>query len=66
MPSSLRVLPLGRRVRPDLITLDLMMRRKNGWDALREIKASVELRDIPVVVVSVAPETRVAIAVHEL
>ena len=50
---------LGRTVRPDLITLDIMMPRKNGWDTLREIKGCAELRDIPVVVVSmVAREKR--------
>ncbi|MEP7002827.1 MAG: ATP-binding protein, partial [bacterium] len=44
---------LAQRVKPDLITLDIMMPRKNGWDALRELKANADVRDIPVVVVSV-------------
>jgi CheY-like chemotaxis protein len=44
---------LAIRVKPDLITLDIMMPRKNGWEALREIKANAELHDIPVVIVSV-------------
>jgi signal transduction histidine kinase/ActR/RegA family two-component response regulator len=44
---------LARRIQPDLITLDIMMPHKNGWDALRELKADVLLRAIPVVVVSV-------------
>ncbi|MEO8620708.1 MAG: ATP-binding protein [bacterium] len=44
---------LAQRVKPDLITLDIMMPRKNGWDALRELKAHADVRDIPVVVVSV-------------
>jgi signal transduction histidine kinase/CheY-like chemotaxis protein len=44
---------LGTRVKPDLITLDIMMPRKNGWDALRELKGHELLRDIPVVIVSV-------------
>ena len=57
-PSVDEGLALGRRVKPDLITLDLMMPRKNGWDALREIKASVELRDVPVVVVSVVAQEK--------
>jgi CheY-like chemotaxis protein len=42
----------ARAVRPDLITLDLMMPGVTGWEALREFKADPELRDIPVVVVS--------------
>jgi signal transduction histidine kinase/CheY-like chemotaxis protein len=47
---------LARRIRPDLITLDIMMPHKNGWDALRELKADVLLRSIPVVVVSVVAQ----------
>ena len=44
---------LGQRVTPDLIILDVMMPRKNGWDALREIKSIPQLKDVPVVIVSV-------------
>jgi CheY-like chemotaxis protein len=36
--------------RPDLILLDLNMPRKDGREALREIRGQQELRDIPVVV----------------
>jgi CheY-like chemotaxis protein len=36
--------------RPDLILLDLNMPRKDGREALREIRAHPELRHIPVVV----------------
>jgi CheY-like chemotaxis protein len=36
--------------RPGLILLDLNMPRKDGREALREVKADVELRRIPVVV----------------
>jgi CheY-like chemotaxis protein len=38
--------------KPDLIVLDLRMPRKNGYEALREIKAHPELRTIPVVVLT--------------
>ncbi|MEP6622248.1 MAG: MHYT domain-containing protein, partial [bacterium] len=44
---------VARRLKPDLITLDIMMPGKNGWEALRELKADAELRHIPVVIVSV-------------
>jgi signal transduction histidine kinase/CheY-like chemotaxis protein len=46
-------LGLARRLRPDLITLDIMMPRKNGWEALRELKSDALLCAIPVIVVSV-------------
>jgi CheY-like chemotaxis protein len=38
--------------RPGLILLDLNMPRKDGREALREIKANLELRRIPVVVLT--------------
>lgn len=37
-------------VRPGVILLDLNMPRKDGREALKEIKSDPELRDIPVVV----------------
>lgn len=37
---------------PDLILLDLKMPRKNGHEALQEIKADPNLREIPVVVLT--------------
>lgn len=43
----------GRRApRPGLILLDLNMPRKNGFEALEEIKADPQLRHIPVVVLT--------------
>jgi chemotaxis family two-component system response regulator Rcp1 len=38
--------------RPDLILLDLNTPKKNGFEVLREIKASMSLRSIPVIVFS--------------
>lgn len=40
------------RPHPSLILLDLNMPRKDGREALKEIKASPELRNIPVVVLT--------------
>ncbi len=37
---------------PDLILLDLNMPRKNGWEALQELKADPELRRIPVIILT--------------
>lgn len=52
-------LGLARMASPNLITIDLMMPHKSGWDALRELQADPGLRGIPVVVVSaVARENR--------
>jgi CheY-like chemotaxis protein len=46
---------LATLVRPSLITLDLMMPEMDGWETLRRLKKDPALRDIPVVVVSMAP-----------
>ena len=52
-------LAMAREESPDLITLDLMMPEVDGWETLRTLKEDPELRDIPVVVVSiVAAENR--------
>jgi CheY-like chemotaxis protein len=42
----------SRTMLPDLILLDLNMPRKDGREALREIKAHPKLRHIPVVVLT--------------
>ena len=42
----------GNAPRPGLILLDLNMPKKDGREALREIKADAELRRIPVVVLT--------------
>jgi PAS domain S-box-containing protein len=46
-------LELARRIRPDLMTLDLIMPGVSGWEVLRRMKADPELRGVPVVVLSV-------------
>ena len=46
-------LDVARQVKPDLITLDLIMPEMTGWEVLKKAKADPELRAIPIVVVSV-------------
>ena len=46
-------LRLARAVRPDAITLDVIMPEFDGWAVLRELKADPELRAIPVVLVTI-------------
>jgi len=46
-------LHMAREFRPSLITVDLMMPQLDGWQVIRALKADPQLRDIPVVVVSV-------------
>ena len=41
-----------RRVKPDLVLLDLMMPDMDGWEVYRQMKADEELKNIPVIVVT--------------
>jgi signal transduction histidine kinase/CheY-like chemotaxis protein len=43
-------------LRPDLITLDLLLPKMDGWDLLVRLKAAPETREIPVVIVSIKEE----------
>jgi PAS domain S-box-containing protein len=45
-------LRLARQLRPAAITLDVIMPGTDGWAVLKELKADTQLRDIPVVMVS--------------
>ena len=41
-----------RRVKPDLVLLDLMMPDMDGWEVYQQMKADPDLKDIPVIVVT--------------
>ncbi len=45
---------LARKLRPVAITLDVMMPGMDGWTVLAILKADAELRDIPVVMLTIA------------
>jgi adenylate cyclase len=47
-----------RKHQPDLILLDLMMPVLDGFAVLSEIKADNSLRDIPVIIVSAADDSK--------
>jgi len=44
--------------RPDLILLDIMMQRMDGWEVLRALKSDAETREIPVVILSARVEPK--------
>lgn len=48
----------GCALRPDLIVLDLRMPKKDGLEALREIKADSKLQSIPVVILTTSQAER--------
>ncbi|MCL4266287.1 MAG: response regulator [Anaerolineae bacterium] len=39
-------------IKPDLVLLDLMMPEMDGWEVYQKMKASDDMRDIPVIVVT--------------
>jgi len=55
-------LALARELRPDVITLDVMMPSMDGWDVLTALKADPELADIPVVMLTIADEKNMGYA----
>jgi CheY-like chemotaxis protein len=59
--NGVEALALARTHRPQAITLDVMMPQLDGWGALKELKADPDLRDIPVIMVTVLNERGMAI-----
>jgi PAS domain S-box-containing protein len=55
-------LAIARRIRPDAITLDLLMPGRTGWLVLDKLRASPDTREIPVFVVSVMDDDGEALA----
>ena len=60
--SGDEALSLARKIHPDAITLDVMMPKPDGWDVLSTLKADPDLCDIPVIMVTVAPERGIGLS----
>jgi DNA-binding response OmpR family regulator len=45
-------LELARRHPPDLVILDLLMPYKNGFEVLRELRATPETEEVPIIILS--------------
>jgi CheY-like chemotaxis protein len=56
--------PFAESPRPDLILLDLNLPRKDGREVLAEIKNDVELKSIPVVVLTTSAADRDVVAAY--
>jgi CheY-like chemotaxis protein len=48
--------------RPSAAILDVLLPGVDGWEALRQLKADAELREVPVVIVTVVDEREVGLA----
>jgi GAF domain-containing protein/DNA-binding response OmpR family regulator/HAMP domain-containing protein len=60
--SGTEALALARTMRPDAITLDIMMPKPDGWDVLTALKADADLYDIPVIIVTMAPDRGIGLS----
>ena len=57
--SGVEALQKVRELRPDAITLDVVMAEMDGWNVLSELKADPEFSDIPIVMVTMLDEKRI-------
>ena len=55
-------LSLTREHRPDIVTLDVLMPRLDGWAVLATLKSDASLRDIPVIIVTVLADRGIALS----
>ena len=55
-PNGKEGIRLARDLKPDVITLDILMPEMDGWSVLRTLKAVPEVSDIPVIMASVLDE----------
>jgi CheY-like chemotaxis protein len=53
--DGVECLDVARRLKPDLVILDMMMPRLNGLDVLTEIRADARLAETPVIVLTAQP-----------
>jgi GAF domain-containing protein/CheY-like chemotaxis protein len=55
-------LRLARELRPDVVTLDVLMPGMDGWSVLAALKADAELADIPVVMLTMLDDRNLGYA----
>jgi signal transduction histidine kinase/DNA-binding response OmpR family regulator/HAMP domain-containing protein len=57
---------LAKELRPAVITLDIMMPEKDGWQVLRELKNNPATKDIPVIIHSIIENRPLALSLGAL
>lgn len=55
-------LELARQIKPDIITLDVMMPEKDGWWVLTQLKSDPNLCDIPVIMLTMVEDRELGYA----
>ncbi|WP_457798275.1 response regulator [Methylocystis sp. S23] len=59
--NGLEALALARQHKPQAITLDVMLPQLDGWSVLKQLKEDPELRNIPVIMITILNERGLAI-----
>jgi CheY-like chemotaxis protein len=49
-------LRLARELRPNAIVLDIVMPHRDGWNVLARLKADPDLRDTPVIILTIVDD----------
>ena len=52
----------AKELKPFVITLDIMLPKKDGWEVLQSLKANPDTRDIPVIIHSIIENKELAFA----
>jgi PAS domain S-box-containing protein len=55
-PNGADAVELAKRLQPNVITLDVMLPVKDGWQVLKDLKRHPLCKHIPVIIVSIADE----------
>jgi CheY-like chemotaxis protein len=54
--DSRQAVEQARRIKPDVITLDILMPNRDGWSVLQDLRDAEDIRHIPVVICSIISE----------
>ena len=57
--DGVEAVDMAKRLRPSVITLDLMLPIKDGWQVLKELKRHPLCRHIPIIIVSIIDEKNI-------
>lgn len=56
----------AKELQPNVITLDIFMPMKNGWQVLRELKNHPVCRSIPIIIISISDEKKLGFSMGAL
>jgi CheY-like chemotaxis protein len=61
-PGGKEGVQLAKQIKPDLITLDVMMAEMDGWSVLTALKADPDMADIPVIILTMFDDKEMGFA----